>query len=92
MALVVWCPQCQQGNMMACPHTYTVGMGCQILESLFEDIKINQIGFTKNGRQTLNDQEHIFVENLIDDEKAIFNELPLDKKLELHQKKYFSKY
>jgi len=69
-----------------------IGLGCQTLESLFEDIKINQIGFTKNGRQTLNDQEHMFVENLIDDEKAIYNELPLDKKLELHQKKYFSKY
>ncbi len=85
MALVVWCPQCQQGNMMSCPHTYTVGLGCQILESLFEDIKINQIGFTKNGRQTLNDQEHIFVENLVD-------VLTPQQKLEQLQKKYFSKY
>ena len=86
MCLIVWCPQCHQGNMSACPHTYTVGLGCQTLESLFEDIQINQIGFTKNGRQTLNDQEHIFVEAFSEMEVLTQEQL-----LELHKKKYFNK-
>jgi len=69
-----------------------VGLGCQLIEGELEEAQINAIGFVEGGRKTLDEQEHIFVENLIDDEKAIYDELPLDKKLELHQKKYFSKY
>ncbi|AXH71465.1 hypothetical protein P121_gp06 [Pelagibacter phage HTVC121P] len=69
-----------------------IGLGCQLIEGELEEAQINAIGFVEGGRKTLDEQEHIFVENLIDDEKAIYDELPLDKKLELHQKKYFSKY
>ena len=55
----------------------------QMLESMAEEKKINAIGFTKNGRQILNDQEHIFVDNLVDCEKTIYDELSTDAKLEI---------
>ena len=45
----------------------------QMLEAIAEDKKINAIGFTKHGRKILEDQEHIFVEGLVDCEKTIYN-------------------
>ena len=53
-----------------------------------EEKKINAIGFTKNGREILNDQEHIFVDNLVDCEKTIYDELSTDAKLEIWKAKH----
>ena len=47
-----------------------------------QEKKINAIGFVKGGRELLDSQEHIFVENLVD-------VLTTEQKLELLQKKYF---
>ena len=52
---------------------------------MFNEIQINKIGFVSGGRELLDSQEHIFVENLVD-------ELTLEQKLELHKKKYFARY
>jgi len=71
--------------MIACPHTHTIGLGCQTLEHMFNEIQINKIGFVSGGRELLDSQEHIFVENLED-------VLSLEQKLELHKKKYFARY
>ena len=71
--------------MIACPHTHTIGLGCQTLEHMFNEIQINKIGFVSGGRELLDSQEHIFVENLVD-------ELTLEQKLELHKKRYFARY
>jgi len=70
--------------MIACPHTHTIGLGCQTLEHMFNEIQINK-NFVSGGRELLNSQEHIFVENLED-------VLTLAQKLELHKKKYFARY
>lgn len=58
----------------------------QMLEALVEDKKINAIGFTKNGRKILNDQEHIFVEAF-----AEMEVLSMDQKLEQLKQKLFNK-
>ena len=52
---------------------------------MFNEIQIESIGFVSGGRELLDSQEHIFVENLVD-------ELTLEQKLELHKKKYFARY
>ena len=62
-----------------------IGYGCQTLEHMFNEIQIERIGFVSGGRELLDSQEHIFVENLVD-------ELTLEQKLELHKKKYFARY
>ena len=64
---------------------FIIGYGCQTLEHMFNEIQINKIGFVSGGRELLDSQEHIFVENLVD-------ELTLEQKLELHKKKYFARY
>jgi hypothetical protein len=71
--------------MIACPHTHTIGLGCQTLEHMFNEIQIERIGFVSGGRELLNSQEHIFTESLED-------VLSLEQKLELHKKKYFARY
>ena len=85
MALILWCTECRRGGMIACPHTHTIGLGCQTLEHMFNEIQINKIGFVSGGRELLDSQESIFVENLVD-------ELTLEQKLELHKKRYFARY
>ena len=60
----------------------------QMLESMAEEKKINAIGFTTNGRQILNDQEHIFVDSFVDCEKTIYDELSTDAKLEIWKAKH----
>ena len=62
-----------------------IGYGCQTLEHMFNEIQIERIGFVSGGRELLDSQEHIFVENLV-------AELTLEQKLELHKKKYFARY
>ena len=62
-----------------------IGYGCQTLEHMFNEIQINKIGFVSGGRELLDSQESIFVENLVD-------ELTLEQKLELHKKRYFARY
>ena len=64
---------------------FIIGYGCQTLEHMFNEIQINKIGFVYGGRELLDSQESIFVENLVD-------ELTLEQKLELHKKKYFARY
>ena len=56
----------------------------QMLQAIAEEKRINAIGFVKGGRQLLDEQEHIFVENLVD-------VLSPEQKFELLQKKYFNK-
>lgn len=55
----------------------------QMIQAIAEEKRINAIGFVKGGRQLLDEQEHIFVENLVD-------VLSPEQKLELLQKKYFN--
>ena len=71
--------------MIACPHTHTIGLGCQTLEHMFNELQANAIGYVVGGRELLNSQESIFTESLED-------VLSLEQKLELHKKKYFAKY
>ena len=71
--------------MIACPHTYTIGLGCQTLEHMFNELQANAIGFVVGGRELLDSQESIFTESLED-------VLSLEQKLELHKKKYFARY
>ena len=85
MALVVWCPECRRGGVPACPHTHTIGLGCQTLEHMFNELQIERIGFVTGGRKLLDSQESIFTESLVD-------VLTLEQKLELIKNKYFSKY
>ena len=61
-------------NILVCPTA-------QYLEWLVNEKKINAIGFVKGGRKILEDQEHIFVEKLVDCEKTIYNELSTEAKL-----------
>ena len=64
-----------------------IGLGCQLIEGELEEAKINAIGYTKNGRALLDSQEPIFTEAL-----AEMEVLSAEDKLEILQKKYFSKY
>ena len=52
---------------------------------MFNELQANAVGFVSGGRELLDSQESIFVENLED-------ELTLEQKLELHKKRYFAKY
>lgn len=67
-------------NILVCPTA-------QLLESLAEEKRLN-VGYVKGGRELLNSQEHIFVDNLVDCEKTIYNDLSTEKKLELYKQKY----
>ena len=60
----------------------------QMLEAIAEEKKIDAIGFTKHGKKILGDQEHIFVEGLVDCEKTIYNELSTEAKLEIWKSKH----
>ena len=71
--------------MIACPHTHTIGLGCQTLEHIFNELQANAIGYVVGGRELLNSQESIFTESLED-------VLTLEQKLELHKKRYFARY
>ena len=52
---------------------------------MFNELQANAVGFVSGGRELLDSQESIFVENLED-------ELTLEQKLELHKKRYFARY
>ena len=71
--------------MIACPHTHTIGLGCQTLEHVFNELQANAIGYVVGGRELLDSQESIFTESLED-------VLSLEQKLELHKKRYFASY
>jgi hypothetical protein len=64
-----------------------IGLGCQLIEGELEEVKINAIGYTKQGRALLDSQEHIFTEVFADMEV-----LSAEQKLANLQKKYFKKY
>ena len=64
-----------------------IGLGCQLIEGELEEVKINAIGYTKQGRALLDSQEHIFTE-----EFAEMEVLSAEQKLANLQKKYFKKY
>jgi hypothetical protein len=68
-------------NILVCPTA-------QYLEWLVNEKKINAIGFVKGGRKILEDQEHIFVEELVDCEKTIYNELSTEAKLIIWKSKH----
>jgi hypothetical protein len=64
-----------------------IGLGCQLIEGELEEVKINAIGYTKQGRALLDSQEHIFTE--------VFSEMEVlsaEQKLAILQNKYFKKY
>jgi hypothetical protein len=64
-----------------------IGLGCQLIEGELEEVKINAIGYTEQGRALLDSQEHIFTE--------VFSEMEVlsaEQKLANLQKKYFKKY
>ena len=63
-----------------------IGLGCQLIEGELEEIKINAIGYTKQGRALLDSQEHIFTEVF-----AEMEVLSAEQKLANLQKKYFNK-
>jgi len=64
-----------------------IGLGCQLIEGELEEVKINAIGYTKQGRALLDSQEHIFTEVF-----AEMEVLSAEQKLANLQKKYFKKY
>jgi hypothetical protein len=64
-----------------------IGLGCQLIEGELEEIKINAIGYTKQGRALLDSQEHIFTEVF-----AEMEVLTAEQKLANLQNKYFKKY
>ena len=68
-------------NILVCPTA-------QYLEWLVNEKKINAIGFVKGGRKILEDQEHIFVEELVDCEKTIYNEISTEAKLIIWKSKH----
>ena len=68
-------------NILVCPTA-------QYLEWLVNEKKINAIGFVKGCRKILEDQEHIFVEELVDCEKTIYNELSTEAKLIIWKSKH----
>jgi len=64
-----------------------IGLGCQLIEGELEEVKINAIGYTEQGRSLLDSQEHIFTE--------VFSEMEVlsaEQKLANLQNKYFKKY
>ena len=64
-----------------------IGLGCQLIEGELEEVKINALGYTKQGRALLDSQEHIFTEVF-----AEMEVLSAEQKLANLQKKYFKKY
>lgn len=58
----------------------------QMLEQTANEKKVNAIGFTKNGRKILDNQEHIFVEAFSEMEV-----LSTEQKVELLKQKLFNK-
>jgi len=64
-----------------------IGLGCQLIEGELEEVKINAIGYTKQGRALLDSQEHIFTEVF-----AEMEVLSAEQKLANLQNKYFKKY
>ena len=64
-----------------------IGLGCQLIEGELEEIKINAIGYTKQGRALLDSQEHIFTEVFVQMEI-----LSAEQKLVNLQNKYFKKH
>lgn len=64
-----------------------IGLGCQLIEGELEEIKINALGYTENGRAILDSQEHIFTEAF-----AEMEVLTAEQKLANLQNKYFKKY
>ena len=64
-----------------------IGIGCQLIEGELEEVKINAIGYTKQGRALLDSQEHIFTEVF-----AEMEVLTAEQKLANLQNKYFKKY
>lgn len=64
-----------------------IGLGCQLIEGELEEVKINTIGYTKQGRALLDSQEHIFTEVF-----AQMEVLSAEQKLANLQNKYFKKY
>ena len=63
-----------------------IGLGCQLIEGELEEIKINALGYTENGRAILDSQEHIFTEAF-----AEMEVLSAEDKLAKLQKRYFNK-
>ena len=63
-----------------------VGLGCQSIEGELEEIKINALGYTENGRAILDSQEHIFTEAF-----AEMEVLSAKDKLSKWKQKYFNK-
>jgi hypothetical protein len=63
-----------------------IGLGCQLIEGELEEIKINALGYTENGRAILDSQEHIFTEVF-----AEMEVLSAEDKLAKLQQKYFNK-
>ena len=63
-----------------------IGLGCQLIEGELEEIKINALGYTENGRALLNSQEPIFVEAF-----AEMEVLSAEDKLSKWKQKYFNK-
>jgi hypothetical protein len=63
-----------------------IGLGCQLIEGELEETKINELGYTENGRAILDSQEHIFTEAF-----AEMEVLSVEDKLAKLQKRYFNK-
>ena len=63
-----------------------IGLGCQLIEGELEEIKINALGYTENGRAILDSQEHIFTEAF-----AEMEILSAEDKLSKWKQKYFNK-
>ena len=64
-----------------------IGLGCQLIEGELEEVKINALGYTKQGRALLDSQEHIFTEVF-----AEMEVLSAEQKMANLQNKYFKKY
>ena len=63
-----------------------IGLGCQLIEGELEETKINELGYTENGRAILDSQEHIFTEAF-----AEMEILSVEDKLAKLRKRYFNK-
>ena len=63
-----------------------IGLGCQLIEGELEEIKINALGYTENGRAILDSQEHIFTEAF-----AEMEVLSAEDKFSKWKQKYFNK-
>jgi hypothetical protein len=63
-----------------------IGLGCQLIEGELEETKINELGYTENGRAILDSQEHIFTEAF-----AEMEVLSVEDKLAKLRKRYFNK-